>query len=188
MAGTAASPAALQTLAACLQDGTTGQGVDSVLYCTGYQYAYPWLTPPDLLKTDGMRIDPLYMHVLHPAVAPTLAFVGLLWKNVPYPQMEMQARAMTALSARCCCWLCLTRAAHSMTTHSQLCSEFQREGAVCVSHARLLLFTAQCVACQQMSRRDVFLCPHASACFARDACTVQGSICSPLADMAGAMK
>ena len=79
------------------------QGVHSVLYCTGYQYAYPWLTPPDLLETEGMRVNPLYKHVLHPEVAPTLAFVGLLWKNVPYPQMEMQVRTLTTSYARPCC-------------------------------------------------------------------------------------
>ena len=111
------------------------QGVDSVLYCTGYRYAYPWLTPPDLLRTDSMRVDPLYKHVLHPVVAPTLAFVGLLWKNVPYPQMEMQVRTLTNFCAQCCCWLCLTGAAHPMLSRSQLFSERQRENAVCASHA-----------------------------------------------------
>ena len=92
------------------------QGVDSVLYCTGYQYAYPWLAPPDLLRTEGMRVDPLYKHVLHPVLAPTLAFVGLLWKNVPYPQMEMQVRTLTSVCARCCCWLCLAKAALQRTS------------------------------------------------------------------------
>ena len=103
------------------------QGVDSVLYCTGYQYAYPWLTPPDLLKTEGMRVDPLYKHMLHPVVAPTLAFVGLLWKNVPYPQMEMQVRPLTTV-------LTLAVSDCSSTPHDVTQSALLRapEGRCCV--------------------------------------------------------
>ena len=167
------------------------QGVDSVLYCTGYQYAYPWLIPPDLLMTEGMRVDPLYKHVLHPVVGPTLAFVGLLSKNVPYPQMEMQVRTLTTCcGAWCCCRLCLIRAEHhqavSFAESSRgkvLCVQampgiwlllmqgnepFQSLGAACSCCAQHL-----CMACRQMSRHDVLLCLHASACFARHAGSVR---------------
>ena len=38
------------------------------------------------------RVAPLYHHVFPPAYAPTLAFIGLPWKVVPFPQFELQAR------------------------------------------------------------------------------------------------
>ncbi len=42
-------------------------------------------------------LQPLYKHMFPPALAPSLSFVGLPWKIVPFPQMELQAK----LIARC---------------------------------------------------------------------------------------
>ena len=38
------------------------------------------------------RVGPLYQHVFPPAAAPTLSFVGLPWKVVPFCQYELQSR------------------------------------------------------------------------------------------------
>ena len=43
--------------------------------------------------TDQMRVHPLYQHIFPPDTAPTLAFIGLLWKSVRNPQFEYQVSA-----------------------------------------------------------------------------------------------
>lgn len=53
------------------------------------------------LSTEGQRVAPLYGHVFYPPLAPTLSFVGLPWKVVPFPQFELQSRWVArALSGR----------------------------------------------------------------------------------------
>lgn len=42
------------------------------------------------MDVADMHVAPLYRHVWPPAAAPTLAFVGLLWKSLRYIQFEMQ--------------------------------------------------------------------------------------------------
>ena len=39
---------------------------------------------------DDMRVSPLYKHIFPPAVAPSLAFIGILWKSLRFPQFELQ--------------------------------------------------------------------------------------------------
>lgn len=38
------------------------------------------------------RVSPLYQHIFPPSAAPTLSFVGLPWKVVPFAQYELQAK------------------------------------------------------------------------------------------------
>ena len=40
----------------------------------------------------ALRVGPLYQHVFPPAAAPTLSFVGLPWKVVPFCQYELQSK------------------------------------------------------------------------------------------------
>lgn len=82
-----------------LKDGKVEEGVDAVVYCTGFLFSYPFL--PDLapaLLTSGRGVHGLYQHVFlrrHP----TLAFVGLLIKAVPFQVSEAQAAALAAVWA-----------------------------------------------------------------------------------------
>ena len=73
-----------------LQDHTQIQSIDAVIYCTGYQYAYPFLEGTGLVTSHDMRVDPLWQHIFPPSVAPTLAFVGLAWKSIRNQQFELQ--------------------------------------------------------------------------------------------------
>ena len=73
-----------------LQDGTELDHIDAIIYCTGYQYAYPFLKGTNLIKSQDMRVDPLWMHIFPPSVAPSLAFVGLLWKSLRNWQFQLQ--------------------------------------------------------------------------------------------------
>lgn len=41
---------------------------------------------------DDMRVAPLFKHVFPPVAAPSLAFIGLLFKSLRNTQFELQAR------------------------------------------------------------------------------------------------
>eukprot|EP01138_Halocafeteria_seosinensis_P016415 gb/GECG01016746.1/.p1 GENE.gb/GECG01016746.1/~~gb/GECG01016746.1/.p1 ORF type:complete len:612 (+),score=69.95 gb/GECG01016746.1/:1-1836(+) len=79
--------------------------VDSVIWCTGYSYDFPFLdcipakeywsqsTPRSswpLLINQDKRIHPLYLQLFH-AMLPSLAFVGIPWRVNPLPFFECQA-------------------------------------------------------------------------------------------------
>ncbi|XP_027359994.1 flavin-containing monooxygenase FMO GS-OX-like 4 isoform X1 [Abrus precatorius] len=64
------------------QDGNA-VGADSIIYCTGYKYDFPFLETNGEVSVDDNRVGPLYKHVFPPALAPWLSFVGLPWKVVP---------------------------------------------------------------------------------------------------------
>ena len=74
-----------------LSNGEIIDSIDKVLFCTGYHYSYPFLSslsPP--LITTGKRIHGLYAHIFwHPE--PTLAFVAVPYKIIPFPTVEGQA-------------------------------------------------------------------------------------------------
>jgi len=86
-----------------------------VLPSTGYRYAYPFLDSSGLeLDTCDNHAAPLYKHVFPPAAAPSLAFVGLLWKSLRYIQFEMQVpECVITFSClfliHCCGWLLAAR-------------------------------------------------------------------------------
>ncbi|KAK9815265.1 hypothetical protein WJX72_000885 [[Myrmecia] bisecta] len=61
---------------AFFQGGECVQGIESIVYATGYKYSYPFLDELDLIST----------------VAPSLGFIGLLWKSVRNMQFELQAK------------------------------------------------------------------------------------------------
>jgi len=73
------------------KDGSCEFGIDAVLYCTGYFYSYPFLRslePP--LITTGERVENLYNHIFY-RPNPTLAFVALNQKVIPFPIAEAQS-------------------------------------------------------------------------------------------------
>ncbi|KAK6200550.1 hypothetical protein LQW54_009741 [Pestalotiopsis sp. IQ-011] len=88
------------------KDGTEVDGLDAVLFCTGYLFTFPFLLDADgrLLGegrddkqkpfvTDGRRVHGLWKHFLHIA-HPTLAFPGLPIKVIPFPLSEAQAAVL----------------------------------------------------------------------------------------------
>ncbi|CAD6342237.1 unnamed protein product [Miscanthus lutarioriparius] len=65
---------------------------DAVIYCTGYDYLFPFLDTGGLVTVDDNRISPLFEHTFPPALAPSLCFVGVP-KSVVVPRFyEAQAR------------------------------------------------------------------------------------------------
>nr|CAB3455473.1 unnamed protein product [Digitaria exilis] len=65
---------------------------DAIIYCTGYNYSFPFLDTGDLVTVDDNRVGPLYEHTFPPALAPSLSFVGIPDKVVSPRFYEVQAR------------------------------------------------------------------------------------------------
>jgi len=78
------------------EGGLKIENVDVVMYATGYLYRFPFLEGSEeakqIVDIDDNRVGPLYKHILPPKFSPTLAFIGLLWKVVPFPQFQLQSR------------------------------------------------------------------------------------------------
>ncbi|XP_042465390.1 flavin-containing monooxygenase FMO GS-OX-like 8 [Zingiber officinale] len=80
------------------EDGTVvfadGSSVvaDTILYCTGYSYSFPFLDTKGVIHVDEKRIGPLYEHTFPPSLAPSLSFVGIPNKFIIFRFFESQAR------------------------------------------------------------------------------------------------
>lgn len=76
-------------------DGNLIEDVDVVMYATGYLYQFPFFdgSPVDCRVEDN-RVENLYKHVFLPFsnMAPSLSFIGIPWKVVPFPLFQLQAR------------------------------------------------------------------------------------------------
>lgn len=78
--------------------GHVEDGVDAIVFCTGYHYAFPFLgsLAPPVAAADGSYADHLWEHLLY-APDPSLAFLTIPKRIVPFPfaeaQMAVVARA-----------------------------------------------------------------------------------------------
>jgi len=79
------------TRAVLFANGRIEKDIDAILLCTGYFYSLPFLSSisPKLIST-GNRVQNLYKHLLY-IPDPTLAFVGLPSKIIPFRTVEGQA-------------------------------------------------------------------------------------------------
>ena len=64
--------------------------VDVFMFCTGYEYEFPFL-PDNVVNVTDNWVNPLYLDMLAPAHA-NLAFIGLPYLVIPFPLFEMQAK------------------------------------------------------------------------------------------------
>ncbi|OAA53392.1 Flavin monooxygenase FMO [Cordyceps fumosorosea ARSEF 2679] len=72
-------------------NGATETHIDAVVFCTGYVYSFPFLEDlPSPVVTDGACVHNLYQHVFY-INDPTLAFLGIPQRIVPFPFAEGQA-------------------------------------------------------------------------------------------------
>mmetsp|Transcript_2715 Transcript_2715/g.3862 ORF Transcript_2715/g.3862 Transcript_2715/m.3862 type:complete len:238 (+) Transcript_2715:768-1481(+) len=71
--------------------------VDSIIFCTGYDYSFPFINENSNLDLDfhpgERRVKPLYKQLWH-ARYPNLSFVGLPHSVVPFPLFELQLEAV----------------------------------------------------------------------------------------------
>ncbi|KAL0425822.1 UNVERIFIED_CONTAM: Flavin-containing monooxygenase FMO GS-OX-like 2 [Sesamum radiatum] len=75
----------------CFEDGARVQA-DIILYCTGYNYHFPFLRTKGIVRVDDNRVGPLYKHVFPPKLAPNLAFIGLTFRAAVSLVMDLQAK------------------------------------------------------------------------------------------------
>lgn len=71
------------------------EDIDVLIYCTGYRYNFPFL--------PAQRVDDGWVHDLYqqmtPLSTPSLAFIGLCFRIVPFPFFQRQARWFSRLLA-----------------------------------------------------------------------------------------
>ncbi|XP_010522967.1 PREDICTED: flavin-containing monooxygenase FMO GS-OX-like 9 [Tarenaya hassleriana] len=65
---------------------------DTILYCTGYSYKFPFLDTKGRVGVDDDRVGPLFEHTFPPSLAPSLSFVGIPRKLIGFPFFEAQAK------------------------------------------------------------------------------------------------
>ncbi|XP_062027084.1 flavin-containing monooxygenase FMO GS-OX-like 5 [Rosa rugosa] len=67
---------------------------DTILHCTRYKYHFPFLETNGIVTVDedDNRVGPLFKHVFPPALAPSLSFVGIPSKTLPFPNFELQSK------------------------------------------------------------------------------------------------
>ncbi|XP_051115863.1 flavin-containing monooxygenase FMO GS-OX-like 9 [Andrographis paniculata] len=70
---------------------------DTIIYCTGYSYSFPFLDTKGLVVVDDDRVGPLYEHTFPPALAPSLSFIGIPRQIIGFPFFESQAKWIAEL-------------------------------------------------------------------------------------------
>lgn len=78
-------------------DGRVETDIDAILFCTGYYYSLPFLESlePKLIET-GERVQNLYQHLIS-IDHPSLAFIGLPSKMIPFRTSEGQAAVISRI-------------------------------------------------------------------------------------------
>ncbi|KAG9154787.1 hypothetical protein Leryth_014269 [Lithospermum erythrorhizon] len=64
---------------------------DTIIYCTGYSYSFPFLDTKGIVSIDENRVGPLFEHTFPPSLAPSLSFIGIPRKIIALPFFESQA-------------------------------------------------------------------------------------------------
>ncbi|KAM1026234.1 hypothetical protein ACFX13_039906 [Malus domestica] len=70
---------------------------DTIMYCTGYSYTFPFLDTKGIVTVDDDRVSPLYEHTFPPSLAPSLSFIGIPRKIIGFPFFESQAKWIAQL-------------------------------------------------------------------------------------------
>jgi cation diffusion facilitator CzcD-associated flavoprotein CzcO len=72
-------------------DGSIEEDIDAVVFATGYLYSLPFLEEVEpRLITTGERVNHTYQHLFY-APRPTLSFLALNQRVIPFPLAEAQA-------------------------------------------------------------------------------------------------
>ncbi|XP_040908141.1 flavin-containing monooxygenase FMO GS-OX5 isoform X2 [Toxotes jaculatrix] len=78
------------------QDGSVG-GADVLMFCTGYNFRYPFLDADQLgLEIQDHIVSPLYLFLMPPAF-PSLFFIGICKIICPFPNFNCQVQFALAV-------------------------------------------------------------------------------------------
>ncbi|XP_028065419.1 LOW QUALITY PROTEIN: flavin-containing monooxygenase FMO GS-OX-like 8, partial [Camellia sinensis] len=69
---------------------------DTIIYCTGYSYSFPFLDTKGIVEVHGNRVEHLSEHTFPPPLAP-LSFVGIPRRVVGLPFFESQGKWIAEL-------------------------------------------------------------------------------------------
>ena len=69
----------------------TFANISTVVYCTGYEYTFPFLSVDSNLTCYNNYIQPLYKHCIN-INRPTLAIIGVIFRNCPFQTFDLQLR------------------------------------------------------------------------------------------------
>ncbi|XP_076303151.1 uncharacterized protein LOC143221650, partial [Lasioglossum baleicum] len=72
------------------RDGSTAE-VDNFIYCTGYEFTYPFMSSKVEMRTDDNHVEPIYKHLIH-IDYPSLFIMGLPGIVIPFPMFHIQAQ------------------------------------------------------------------------------------------------
>ncbi|KAL6255753.1 hypothetical protein P5V15_012996 [Pogonomyrmex californicus] len=72
------------------RDGTTAE-VDDFVYCTGYEFTYPFMSPKVEIRTDDDHVEPIYKHLVHMDYT-NLFFMGLPAHVISFPMFHIQSK------------------------------------------------------------------------------------------------
>ncbi|XP_046385336.1 flavin-containing monooxygenase FMO GS-OX4-like isoform X2 [Ischnura elegans] len=73
-----------------LEDGRKCEA-DMVLFCTGYQYNFPFLSSDCKIQVIDNRVVPLYKHIIN-IEYPTMCFIGLPFIVLPFVMFDYQVQ------------------------------------------------------------------------------------------------
>lgn len=81
------------------KDGQIESDIDAIVFCTGYYYSFPFLSSlsPTPIVT-GERVENIYQHLFY-TDHPSMAFVGLPYKIIPFRTCEGQAAVVARIWA-----------------------------------------------------------------------------------------
>lgn len=79
-------------------DGKIIQDVDSLILCTGYRFDYGFLAPECGIDIEDSLISPLFKHLIN-INHPSMAFIGVISRNCPFPQFHYQALLYSSMMA-----------------------------------------------------------------------------------------
>lgn len=81
-------------------DGSEEPDIDAVIFCTGFHYSFPFLQSlnPSVVVEDGSHVAHLWQHMLYTA-DPTLAFLAIPQRIVPFPIAEAQSAVIARMWA-----------------------------------------------------------------------------------------
>ncbi|KAJ8952591.1 hypothetical protein NQ318_004138 [Aromia moschata] len=76
------------------KDGTK-EDIDDVIFCTGYIYSYPFLSPTCAIKVENNWVKHLYKQIVN-IQHPTMGFIGIPFRIIPFPVVGIQVRFFLA--------------------------------------------------------------------------------------------
>uniref|UniRef100_A0A6A7G035 Flavin-containing monooxygenase n=1 Tax=Hirondellea gigas TaxID=1518452 RepID=A0A6A7G035_9CRUS len=77
-----------------LKDGSEIQA-NALLYCTGYEFTFPFLSEECGVHVVEQQVRPLYRHLIH-CNYPSMAFIGIPFQICPFPFFDVQVRFLLA--------------------------------------------------------------------------------------------